>query len=124
MRMFLGWLLMKLLDRDKKEFWFANYVGGAMLYDGENPTGERSHDYEEPQQAFGTFSVPNGAATAREFGAYVEYDYVIHMDGDSCPFDEFAAIWLNNSTDEDPDFKVTKIAELRTYVAVAVKQLR
>lgn len=115
---------MKLLERDKREFWYANYVGRTMLYNGNNPTGERSTEYAEPVQAYGTFSVPNGAATAREFGTYIDYDYVIHMDGPSCPFDENAAIWLDHSPDEDPDFKVTRIAEPRTYVAVAIRQLR
>jgi hypothetical protein len=46
------------------------------------------------------------------------------MDQGACPFDENAAIWLKHSTDEDPDFRVLRIAELQTYTAVAIRQLR
>lgn len=125
MHTFRGWSLMRLLDIDKKPFWYANYVGRQMLLDAHgNPTGERSKEYAEPTEAEGTFSVPNGAATAREFGTFIDYDYVIHMEGETCPFDEEAAIWLNHMPDQDPDFKVVRIAEPRTYVAVAIRQLR
>ena len=76
---FQGWWLMRLLERDKKPFWYANYIGREMLTEGQNYTGA---------------------------------------------FDENAAIWLKHSTDEDPDFRVLRIAELQTYTAVAIRQLR
>ena len=124
MHMFQGWWLMRLLERDKKPFWYANYIGREMLTEGQNYTGERSTEYDTPAQAFGTFSDSTGAATPRDFGTYIDYDYVIHMDQGACPFDENAAIWLKHSTDEDPDFRVLRIAELQTYTAVAIRQLR
>ena len=125
MHTFRGWSLMRLLDIDKRTFWYANYVGRQMLLDENGgPTGERSTEYAEPTEAEGTFSMPNGAATAREFGSYIDYDYVIHLEEEVCPFDEEAAIWLNNTTDQPPDFKVVRISEPRTYVAVAIRQLR
>ena len=107
MHMFQGWWLMRLLERDKKPFWYANYIGREMLTEGQNYTGERSTEYDTPAQAFGTFSDSTGA-----------------MDQGACPFDENAAIWLKHSTDEDPDFRVLRIAELQTYTAVAIRQLR
>jgi len=116
---------MRLLDRDKRTFWYANYTGGSMVYDASGlPNGERTPLYDEPEKAEGTFSMPTGAATPRAFGTYIDYDYEIHMDGPSCPFDENAAIWINRSTDEDPDFRAVKIATLPSYVAVAVRELR
>ena len=124
MRMCRGWLLMRLLERDKKPFWYANYVSRSMLTENNNYTGERSTTYDSPQMAYGTFSDATGAATPRDFGTYIDYDYVIHMDEGACPFDENAAIWLKHSTDEDPDFRVLRIAELQTYTAVAIRQLR
>ena len=124
MRMCRGWLLMRLLERDKKPFWYANYVSRSMLTENNNYTGERSTTYDTPQMAYGTFSDSTGAATPRDFGTYIDYDYVIHMDEGACPFDENAAIWLKHSTDEDPDFRVLRIAELQTYTAVAIRQLR
>ena len=115
---------MRMLERDKKPFWYANYLGREMLTEGQYVTGERSTAYDDPAQAFGTFSENVGAATPRDFGTYIDYDYVIHMDQGACPFDENAAIWLNRTTDQDPDFRVVKIAELPTYTAVAIRQMR
>lgn len=124
MPMSRGWSLMRLLERDKQPFWYANYIGREMLREGQNFTGERSTEYGEPAQAYGTFSENTGAATPRDFGTYIDYDYVIHMDSGPCPFDENAGIWLNNTTDQDPDYRVLRISELRTYTAVAIRQMR
>lgn len=116
---------MRLLERDKEPFWYANYHNRTMLMDGNGfPTGEYSIGYGEPEQAYGTFSENKGAATAREFGTFIDYDYTIHMEETVCPFDEEAAIWLNHDTNQDPDFKVVRIAELPTFTAVAIRQLR
>ena len=124
---------MNLLEIDKVDFWYGNYVSRTMLTDSnQNYTGERSTTYDTPTKASGTFSINTGAATAREFGTYIDYDYVIHMDCDSCPFDEEAAIWLsdpvsivnNKTVIADPDFRVLRISELRTYIAVAIRQVR
>ena len=132
MRMCRGWSLMRLLERDKKPFWYANYVSRSMLTENNNYTGERSTTYDTPQMAYGTFSDSTGAATPREFGTYIDYDYVIHMDDDSCPFDEQAAIWLNDPVSTvngkaviaDPEYRVLRISDLRTYIAVAIREMR
>lgn len=115
---------MRLLKRDLRTFYYANYTSRAMLTDGTYYTGERSTTYGEPTAAKGTFSEPSGAATAREFGTYIDYDYVIHMDGGTCPFDENAAIWYRNATNAPPDYKVVKIAEMQTYTLVGIRQVR
>lgn len=124
MHMCRGWSLMRLLDIDKRTFWYANYVGRSMLMDGDYVTGERSTEYTDPVEAKGTISDPSGAATAREFGTYVNYNYVIHMEGQSCPFDENSVIWLNRPTTEAPDYKVMRISVNRTHVAVAIREMR
>ena len=128
-----GWLLMRLLERDKQPFWYANYTGRTMNEDSNHLlTGERTTAYDTPRQASGTFSINTGAATPREFGTYIDYDYVIHMDDDSCPFDEQAAIWLNDPVSTvngktviaDPEYRVLRISDLRTYIAVAIREMR
>ena len=124
---------MRLLERDKRPFWYANYTSRTMLTDSsQNYTGERSTTYGTPTQAYGTLSENVGAATPREFGTYIDYDYVIHMDCDSCPFDENAAIWLSNPVSTvnnktviaDPEYRVMRISDNRTYIAVAIRQMR
>ncbi len=116
---------MRMLERDKKPFWYANYIGREMLTEGQYVTGERSTAYDDPAQAFGTFSENVGAATPRDFGTYIDYDYTIHMDQGACPFDENAAIWLPGT---DPtgehDAKVTRISDSASHTAIAVKKVR
>lgn len=116
---------MNLLECDLRPFWYAQYQNRSMLMDANDlPTGEYSIGYGEPEQAYGTFSENKGAATGREFGTYIDYDYTIHMGETTCPFDENAAIWLNRDPSEEPDFRVLRIAEFPTYVAVAIRQVR
>lgn len=133
MLMFQGWLLMRMLERDKKPFWYANYTSRTMLTDSNQQyTGERSTTHGTPTQAYGTFSENTGAATPRDFGTYIDYDYVVHMDCASCPFDENAAIWLSNPVSTvgsqtviaDPEYRVMRISDNRTYIAVAIRQMR
>lgn len=127
---------MKLLERDKQPFWYANYKSRSMLTNGDisSPmyTGERSTTYGTPAKARGTFSEPTGAATPREFGTYIDCDYVVHMDSGVCPFDEQAAIWLHDpvvktgqtTTIKDPEYRVVRIADGRTHIAVALREMR
>ena len=116
---------MSLLECDLRPFWYANYKNRTMLVNDKGlPTGEHSIGYEDPVQAYGTFSENKGTSTVREFGIYVDYDYIVHMECTECPFDENAVIWLNNEPDRDPDFKVERIAEFPTYTAVAIRQVR
>ena len=127
---------MRLLELDKRPFWYANYTSRTMLTDSSQQfTGERSTTYGTPTKASGTFSENVGAATPREFGTYIDYDYVIHMDRmeyESCPFDENAAIWRSNptvtvgqtTTIKDPEYRVMRISENQTYIAVAIREMR
>lgn len=126
MHMYRGWSPMRLLERDKRDFWYSQYTGRTMILDSNgNPTGEYTGEYAEPQKARGTFSLPTGAATPREFGNYIDYDFVVHMDEKPCPFDENAAIWYRkNPTTDDPNFRAVRIAETPTYTLVALREIR
>lgn len=116
---------MKLLEIDLQPFWYAQYQERTMIMSGDGlPTGEYSLGYGDPVQAYGTFSKNDGAATPREFGTFIDYDYIIHIEDDVCPFDEFAAIWKGINPTEPPNFRVVKIHESRSHTAVAIRQLR
>lgn len=116
---------MKLLEIDLQPFWYAQYQERTMIMDGNGlPTGEYSIGYGTPVQAYGTFSENDGAATPREFGTFINYDFVIHIEDEVCPFDEFAAIWKGIEPTEDPNYRVVKIHESKSYTAIAIRQLR
>ena len=104
-----------------------------MIYDENNiPTGEYTTGYDTPAELCGTFSTASGRATEREFGTFIDYDYVIHIEEETCPFDENAGIWMpgtnpyktDGKTLTDPDAKVVRIAEPTSYTAIAVKKIR
>ena len=116
---------MKLLERDMKSFHYAAYHDRQMIYQNGVPTGEYTTGYDTPTEAYGTFSTSSGRATEREFGTFIDYDYVIHLEAESCPFDENAAIWLpGGDPSEEHDAKVVRISESASHIAVAVKKVR
>ena len=116
---------MRLVKRDMRTFWYASYNGRTMLMDGDYVTGERSTTLGNPVEAKGTFSIPTGAATPREFGMYIDYDFILHMEEKPCPFDENAAIWYKaDPTKDDPDYRVVRIADSATHTVVAIREVR
>ena len=117
---------MKLVERDMKAFYYGVHHDSMMIVDEHgNPTGERSQEYDEPVMIRGTFSTASGRATEREFGTFIDYDYVIHLEAESCLFDENAAIWLpGGDPEKDPNGRVVRISESASHVAVAVKKIR
>lgn len=117
---------MRLIERDMQSFYYAAYSDRQMIYDDNGtPTGEYTKGYGDPVEMYGTFSTASGRASEREFGTFIDYDYVIHIEESSCPFDENAAIWLPGSDPEsDHDAKVTRISESASHIAIAVKKIR
>lgn len=116
---------MKLIERDLKTFYYAAYNDRQMIYEDGIPTGESAKGYGDPVEMRGTFTTALGRATEREFGTFIDYDFVIHIEEETCPFDENAAIWLPGT---DPtgehDAKVTRISESASHTAIAVKKIR
>ena len=122
---------MRLIERDLKTFYYAAYSDRQMIYEDGIPTGEYTKGYGTPTECRGTFSTASGRATEREFGTFIDYDFVIHIEANVCPFDENAAIWLpgtapldskGNTTDHDA--KVTRISDSPSHTAIAVKKIR
>lgn len=121
-----GWLLMKLIERDMKVFYYAAYSDRTMIYDTNGfPTGEYTRGYGTQVEAAGTFSSASGRASEKEFGTFIDYDYIIHLEDETCPFDENAAIWLpGTDPKDDHDAKAIRISESASHTAVAVKKIR
>ena len=117
---------MRLIERDMKLFHYGIHHDRMMIADDHgNPTGEYSQEYDEAVEGWGTFSDASGRATEREFGTFIDYDYIIHIEAESCPFDENAAIWLpGTDTAGDHDAKVVRISESASHTAIAVKKIR
>ena len=116
---------MRLLERDQQVFYYAAYADRTMIYVDGIPTGEYTQGYGEPTECMGTFSTASGRASEREFGTFIDYDYIIHIEATSCPFDENAAIWLpGTDTKGEHDAKVVRISESASHTAIAVKKIR
>lgn len=116
---------MTFLEIDMQTFHYAPYSSRTMIYDGDYPTGEYTEGYGTPVEKKGTVSIASGRSAEAEFGAFIDYDFVIHIEDTTCPFDESAAIWLPGTlTTDDPDGKVVRISEARSHTAIAVKKVR
>ena len=117
---------MRLIERDMKPFYYGIHHDRTMIADDHgNPTGEYSQEYEEAVEMWGTISDASGRATEREFGTFIDYDYIIHIEEESCPFDENTAIWLPGADPEsEHNAKVVRISESASHTAIAVKKIR
>ena len=116
---------MRLLERDMKLFHYAAFSDRDMIIVDGIPTGEYTTGYGTPTECFGTFSTASGRATEKEFGTFIDYDYIVHIEETPCPFDENAAIWLpGTDTKGEHDAKVVRISESASHTAIAVKKIR
>lgn len=123
---------MRLLERDKQEFYFLVYSGQIDVRDNEgHKTGEKKVVYGEPQRLSAHISKAGGSVGIELFGTSVDYDKTIILTNeDSKLIDEntvFVIDKLPITYDElnSPvyDYKVKKIAKTSNITAIAISKV-
>ena len=97
---------MKQLKRNKRKFYYANYVSDADLQDTYTDgstsydlyTGEQQVYYTQPKEVWGNISVPTGFANVERFGSIISYDLNITLEDPDTEIDERTVLWV----DKDP----------------------
>ena len=117
---------MKTLERNKKTFYYATYLGEQMLTDDEgNYTGERGITYSETVEVRGYISPAKGGASAEVFGTQIAYDKTIILNGGGWLIDENTVLYI----DADPsdaaryDYKVIGVAESLNHTTIAIAKV-
>lgn len=126
---------MRLLDRNKRPFYYALYLGGEMIRNSEGKlTGERGKEYGTPVKVYanitfanrsGLASAASGLATASAFGVNLDYDKVIQIEDTDCPIEETSILWIDETDTTKPnDYVVKRKAVSLTHTTLAVKKVR
>ena len=116
---------MRLLDRNKRNFFYAPYTGYGMLTDEKGRfTGERGPTYGSPVALSGNITPAKGNAYVAVFGIQLDYDRVIQLEG-TTDIAEDSVLWIDDLDTTKPyDYKVVRKAVSLNHVTLAVKKVR
>ena len=113
---------MRTLARNKRWFYYQNFVEGAMLQDSEgNYTGEDGISYTAPKKVRAYISASKGDAESVEFGTDLLYDKTIILEGIGWDITENSLLHIDDlNLDHGPDYKVVRVAEHLNHTTLAV----
>ena len=93
---------MRVLQRNKKDLWFANRTGETLVVDGNGlKTGEREQTYGTPQKIRVSMSMSSGAnnlgsqgmVTLDPYGLTTAYTHNAITEDMNCPMTEESIVW-------------------------------
>ena len=117
-------ILMRCLDRNKRQFHYAPFSARTRVGNGYKSV------YGEPVVMRGNISPATGSTSVEQFGNNVEYDKVIVIDDPNCPIDENSILFVevapstNASGDYVYDYIVKKVARSLNSVSIAISKVK
>lgn len=93
---------MRVLERNKKELWFANRLSESYVTDKHGlKTGEKEQTYGTPQKLKASMSISSGAnnlgsqgmVALDPYGLTTAYTHNAITEDMNCPLDEEALVW-------------------------------
>jgi len=113
---------MQTLKRNQTTFHYKEYVSTTPIVDGDGfDTGEVTINYGSLQTGKAYISASSGTVNESMFGENLIYDKVMIMK--SCPFTEYAQLWIEASTTGAFDYRVVRIAKSLNNVQVAIRKV-
>lgn len=101
---------MRILERNKRELWFANRTGESYVTDSSGlKTGEKAQTYGTPQKMKASMSISSGAnnlgsqgmVALDPYGLTTAYTHNAVTEDMNCPMDEEAIIWYGRTPTEE-----------------------
>lgn len=119
---------MRLLDRNKKAFWYCLYndMEQAVDEDG-NYTGEQIKAYSKPIKLEGRITPNAGDSSIENFGVGIEYDKKIILEGTDYPITETTVLFVDKEPEDDVlqyDYTVSAVRPDLNYTVLAIKKVR
>lgn len=120
---------MKIMNRNKRPFWYLLYQGTELGKDANGyETGEKNVKYAGPVKMEANISPAAGYAQIQQFGQFISYDKVIITDDMTCPIDENTVLFIDKKPeykDGRPlyDYVVKQIAKSLNLVSIAVSKV-
>lgn len=116
---------MRLLNRNKKSFYYSVYHSTVTVDEDGNPS-EPQITFDDPVLAYGNISAANGQAQIDAFGNVDSYDRVIMTDDMSIPVNVNSIMWIDTAetpTIGNHDYIVKRVAKSLNSVSIAVKKV-
>jgi hypothetical protein len=114
---------MRTLQKNARTCYYANPTGETEMLKDEwgNLTSEAVEKFTEPVKLKANYSQSAGEEVLNVFGSFTDYSKTMVFAGE-CPLVEGSRVWIKNSTAEDSDYIVTKVAESLNFSLVALKE--
>ena len=132
---------MRVLERNKKELWFANRLSESYVTDSNGlKTGEKQQNYGEPQKLKASMSISSGAnnlgsqgmVTLDPYGITTAYTHKAITEDMSCTMDEESRVWygiepfieVNGEQVKQPhNFRVVRKAKSLNHLIFYLKEV-
>ena len=122
---------MRSLERNKRTFWHASYVGNEEILSDGKRTGQYKVKYGNPAEARANVSAARGSLDDEHFGINADYDRTITTDKADFGIDESSVLWIektpeiaaDGSTATPWDYVVVKIARSLNSTTIAIKKV-
>lgn len=121
---------MRCLERNKRQFYYALYLGMQDIVDENGDyTGEVKKAYGEPVSMKANLSPSKGTSQVEQFGTDLNYDRVIVTDDINCPIDEHSVLCVDAPPSYDSDgnliydYVVKRVAKSLSSVSIAITRV-
>lgn len=122
---------MRTLLRNKRDFYYAIYLGKEAVVDEDGfKTGEYNILYSDVEHMSASISPRTGETFSQPFGTDVSFDQVIMTDDMNCPLDENSILCIDlepviiDGKLTNYDFIVTKKSKSLNSIAYAVTKVK
>lgn len=122
---------MRSLNRNKTDFWYANYHGKEEILKNGKRTGQYKVLYSNPVKISENISAARGSLDNELFGIQTDYDRTITSCNRDFDISESSVLWIektpevayDGSTDTPCDYVVVKVARSINSVTVAIRKV-
>lgn len=114
---------MKCMERNKRDLWYAVYVGKEEILKDGKRTGQVTVKYSAPVKIKASVSPARGSASEELFGVNAVYDRTVIVEDANADITETSVIWVENTPDEPWDYVVEKVARSLNNAAIAIKRV-
>ena len=117
---------MKILERNKQQFYYSLYEGKSDVKDD---YGNKLPKYSEAVSCRASVSSEKGNAENEAFGTNIDYNRVIITDDMACPIDEQSVLFVDIKPKYDEygkplgDYIVTRVARSLNNISYAIKRV-